>query len=348
MKSRHFFVLSALTLAASLTACGGGGSGSNTTPVSVGVGTAPVTAPVTVAPINTAIVTTVVAANYATGSEEQAAFNRLNAERGQCGFGLLTQAVQLDAAAKSHNDYQIINNLRSHFENLTQFPKGFTGAEGIDRAIAKGYIDSGSVSDEFTVKINLTNKSGSGDMGIRDLLSAPYHLAGLMDGNRDVGLSVRSSIETTPVGVNPSVFFHVNSSYKSVAGKQLITAGNVQTYPCQGSTGVSRQLTNETPNPIPGRDLSTNPIGTPIYIATRDGTQLTIATTSLKETISNTAIVLRIPITAENDPQAFYKANQGYVAPDAPLKALTQYTATVTGTANGAAFSKTFNFTTGA
>ena len=126
----------------------------------------------------------------------------------------------------------------------------------------------------------------------------------------------------------------------------MIAAGTIQTYPCNQSVGVNRQLTNKSPNPVPGRDLSANPIGTPIYIATRGGTPLTIATASLKETISNTAVVLRTPITASNDPHIAYKTNEGYVAPDAPLKALTQYTVTVTGTANGAAFSKTFSFTT--
>ena len=50
------------------------------------------------------LVGSVRSSTYAASSEELQAFNRLNAERSQCGFGLLAQSIQLDAAAKAHND----------------------------------------------------------------------------------------------------------------------------------------------------------------------------------------------------------------------------------------------------
>ena len=141
---------------------------------------------------------------------------------------------------------------------------------------------------------------------------------------------------------------HVNAAHKTAAGKQLTAAGTIQTYPCDGATDVNRQLKNEMPNPTPGRDLSVNPIGTPIYIATRFGDALTLASASMVETLTNTPVVLRIPVSEVNDPNLIYHGHEGYVAPDAPLKAGSQYTVTVTGSANGAAFSKTFSFKTGA
>jgi uncharacterized protein YkwD len=334
-------VMSMVSLCA-MVACGGGGGGASPT-----AGPAVTTAPAP-NPTNTTLVTTVPAAGYAAASEELAAFNLLNAERGRCGFGLLAQNGQLDAAAKAHNDYQIVNNTASHFQNQQQFPTGFTGARASDRALTAGYIDAGEVADEFTFASGTTDKTGIGERGVRGLLSAPYHLAGLMDGYRDVGMSARSSADTTPAGANARVILHINAAYKQAAGPQLIAAGSVATYPCAGSAGVNRQLKNETPNPVPGRDLALNPIGTPIYVSTRAGDVLTISSATMTETVAGTPVALRAPITASSDPASIYKSHQGYVAPDGPLKATTEYTVTVTGTANGVAFTTaSFRYTTG-
>lgn len=338
------FTAGALALAILLTACGGGGGSGGSGALATGpeINAAPVTSPT-----NTALVTSVPAAAYQAASEELTAFNLLNAERGRCGFGLLAQSTQLDAAARGQNDYQILNNTASHFQNQQQFPAGFTGATAADRAAAAGYMNAGEVADEFTFASGTTDKTGLGERGMRGLLSAPYHLAGLMGGYRDFGVSARSSTDTTPAGASARVILHVNAAYKMAAGPQLIAAGAVATYPCAGSTGVNRQLKNETPNPVPGRDLSLNPIGTPIYISTRSGAVLTIATAGMRETLTNTSVVLRIPVTSASDLAGIYKSHQAYVAPDAPLKPLVEYTVTVTGTAGGVAFTTTFPYTTG-
>ena len=347
MKSQHKTIAAlivAAVAAAALTACGGGGGGGASAPA-----TSPevITAPV-IASTNTALVTTVPAAAYPAASEELVAFNLLNAERGRCGFGLLAQSTQLDSAARSHNDYQIINNTASHNQNQTQFPTGFTGGQARDRAETAGYTDAGEVGDEFIFQPGTTVKTGIGERGMRGLLGAPYHLAGLMTGHRDVGISARSSAETTPAGVNNRVILHVNTGYKSVAEKQLIPFGALQTYPCQDSVEVNRELRNETPNPVPGRDLSVNPVGTPIYLATRFGDVLTIASAAIKSTASNTSVVLRTPVTSTTDAAALYRGHEAYFSPDAPLSPATSYTVTVTGTAGGVSFNRTFKFTTGA
>ena len=344
MKSQHKTIAALIVAAAALTACGGGGGGGASAPA-----TSPevITAPVT-SPTNTALVTSVPAAAYQAASEELAAFNLLNVERGRCGFGLLVQNVHLDVAAKGHNDYQIVNNTASHFQNQQQFPTGFTGARAADRSAAAGYTDVGEVADEFIFASGTTVKADlGGERAVRGLLVAPYHLSGLMGGYRDVGMSVRSSTDTTPAGANARVILHINAAFKQDAGPQLIAAGSVATYPCAGSVGVNRQLKNETPNPVPGRDLALNPIGTPIYISTRIGDVLTIATASMKETVAGTPVVLRSTITSVNDPAGIYKSHQAYVAPDSPLKPLIEYTVTISGTAGGSAFTTTFPYLTG-
>ena len=259
---------------------------------------------------------------------------------------MLAQSTQLDAAAKAHNDYQIINNTASHFENPTQFPIGFTGINAVDRARFQGYVNIGEITDEFVFS-NVIDRVNFGELGIRSLLNAPYHMASLMRNYRDVGLSIRASNETTPVGVSSRTFLHANLTYKTTTGPQQISTADVKTYPCQGSTGIFFRLANESPNPVPGRDLSQLPLGSSVYVMLREGQTLVIATATMRETLSNTPVVMRAPITSSNDPNGFFRPHEGYVVPDAPLKPSTQYSVRITGSNTGTAFVKSYSFTTG-
>jgi len=61
------------------------------------------------------------------------------------------------------------------------------------------------------------------------------------------------------------------------------------------------------------------------------------------------AVVMRSPVTGAADPNGRLANDPqiGYVLPDAPLQPNTSYRVTISGTNNGAAFQKTFTFTTG-
>ncbi|MDB5779023.1 MAG: Allergen V5/Tpx family protein [Polaromonas sp.] len=305
---------------------------------------------------NATIVTNIAAApSYAAGSEELAAYLLLNAERSRCGFGLLAASAPLDAAARAHADYQIINSQYTHQEIVSQFPDGFTGADPVARVRAQGYTDLGAVSDEIAMFMSSNpaqSKLGFGEKGIRGLLNAPYHLSGLMSGFRDVGVAVRSNDDTGRG--QRAVFVQVNAAHTASAGPQLPGSTDVQTYPCEGSTGLNRQLTDETPNPVPGRDLVASPLGSTVYIAVRPGNRLTITSAAMTQAASGQAVMLRKPITSENDPYAAscqqtgcFLPHQGYVVPEAPLLANTAYTVMLGGTNNGVAFSRSFTFSTG-
>ena len=317
--------LSAVALAA-LASCGGGGGGD-------GGGSTPSTFPVT----------------YAAGSEDLAAFNLLNLERERCGFGGLTQNAQLDAAAKAHADYQIFNNLISHVE-VAGNPNGFTGVLPSDRIAAAGYTDAGAVTDEIAGFIGINQKTGLGERALRNLLNAPYHLQGLMSGFRDVGLSVRSSLDTGTA--SSTVILQIDAAYKKSVDPQLLAASEVHTYPCEGTSGVNRQLTNEEPNPVPGRNLSTTPLGSSVYVSVRVGNVLTISSASMIQIGTGQSVTLRAPITAANDPYGpcgtgCFKPHQAYVVADAPLQAATSYQVSINGSNNGIPFARTFTFTTG-
>lgn len=324
MKTGNKFAIgmTALAVAATLAACGGGGGG--------GITAAPVTPATPAAPVVLAanLVTTVPAPTYT--DDPAAAYTLLNIERSTCGFGLLAQSTMLDAAARAHASYLATNLVFSHDE--TPGLPGFTGANPTDRAKAKGYAGSaGEVA-----------ASGTGAIAIRQLLSAPYHLRGLMDGYRDVGIGMQTS--TVP----EYPYFIADLGVQTAAGgNQLLSSTDVKTYPCDGSAGVNFQLRGETPSPVPDRNLSTNPIGTPIFVKVRDGNLLAITGATMVKVSTGTAITLRAPVIAANDPNKYYRGNEGYVAPDAPLEKGTAYQATIIGTNAGASFSRTINFTTG-
>ena len=336
----------ALALAALLSACGGGSDGDLPA-------TPPAQAATPASPNPSLVITPGAPPTYAPGSEELAAYTLLNAERGRCGFGLLAANAALDAAARSHADYLLINSLNSHLQNATQFPEGFTGTDASARVRAQGYTDLGGVTDEFSFFTSSRpplSKRGIGVLGIRGLLNAPYHLNELMTGYRDVGIAVRSS-EDTGKG-QEGVFVQINAAYTASAGPQLPGGSDVQTYPCEGTTGVNRQLTNETPNPVPGRDLRTAPLGSTVYIAVRQGNRLRVTSAAMTRADTGEAVQLRTPVTSANDPYGpcltgCFGPHQAYVVPDAPLLPDTAYTVMLGGTNNGAAFSRSFTFSTG-
>jgi uncharacterized protein YkwD len=326
-------------LFSALAACGGGDDGSSR-PSAGNVTTAPAGAQGGASPT-----TAVAASTYPQGSEELAAFNFLNGERGRCGFGQLAQNASLDAAAKAHADYQLVNNFFSHTEDRVNFPSGFTGTTMTDRFAVQGYTNWGGAVDEISGITGIADKAGFGVNGMRNLLNAPYHLKGMMSGMRDAGVAVRSSQDTGTS--TPRVILQWDGAYLRSAGPQTLGAADVLTYPCEGSTGVNRLLANESPEPVPGRNLLAEPLGTSVYVAARAGNTLVVSTVAMTNAGNGNPVTLRGVVTAANDPQREYGRGEAYVAADAPLEPNTAYQVNVSGTNNGAAFTRTFTFTTG-
>lgn len=333
-----------LTSAALIAACGGGGDDAVTPPV-----VPPIVAPVV--SLASTIVTSVPAPTYAAGSEELAAFNLLNKERTHCGFGLLAQNTKLDVAAKNHASYLILNHLQGHYQASGDL--GFTGVTPADRVLSAGYAASsigsyGQPSEAQTTVPNTNVLLGAGMIATRGLLSAPYHLMGMFSGYKDVGVSLvlAGTLLPSHTYVIPVFNFATPASFLP----QLPGDAEILTYPCQDSTGVNFQLANnENPHPIPGRHLGAQPIGHPILVSVRNGNVLTITSASLIKVSTGAAVTLRTPYStkATDVNPAYLYANEGYVLPDVPLEPNTQYQANITGGNNGAAFSRTFTFTTG-
>lgn len=343
----------ATALVAALSACGGGGdSAPVVAPAMPPVGIIPPVVEGTPPPAGSSsasLVGSVAAPSYSATleSEELAAFKHLNQERGRCGFGLLAQSTALDTAAKGHAQWQLINNVIGHFQ-VAGTP-GFTGIGPLDRAIAAGYVAPGAsvmIYDDIISLAGTRDKTGFGMASVQGLLNAPYHALSLLSTARDMGLAVRNDADVASTqGARVLTQFALGNQLPP--GPQVLGASDVTTYPCQGSTGVGRQLENESPNPVPGRDLASSPLGTTLVVVVRAGQTLAITQASMVNQATQVAVTLRPPTTAANDPNAHLGAHQVFISADAPLLPNTAYQVTLNGSNNGVAFSKLLSFTTG-
>lgn len=340
-----FLILAGLTTA--LAACGGGGSGTATPAASSQ--TASVAAPTPVAPTPdpvATVVTTAALSTYQAGSEQANVFALLNAERGRCGFGLLTQSAQLDQAATAHANYLTANSLDYGHQEAAGLPF-FTGTQEADRAKAAGYTNP--------VGADLATNSGpAGAAGklrttkqVRGLLGAPYHLFSLMDSYADAGIGYSQT--QSPVGTATLEKSALNITLGRRAGVNDLAADQVSTYPCAGSTGVNPSLADETPSSIPlnlAQDYRA--YGTPIVVKVRAGKVLNLNNATITPAAGGAAIQAQI-VSQANDPQkgALMRADSAYILPLAPLQAGGSYMVTVSGTNDNAVFTKTFSFSTG-
>lgn len=353
LPSKPFRTLAILITAAGvLSACGGGSSSVPAPAPSGPPGPPPDVAAVFSTP-SLALVASVPTPTYPVGSEELAAFNKLNEERGACGFGLLKQDIRLDAAAKGHADWKLFNGYGGHYQDAT-LPL-FTGVGPNERVAGAAYANFGTfqVFDEIVGARGTSDKTGYGISSVRDLLNAPLHAQGMLSGAIDVGIAIRSSADVGVSPTGPRVENQYDLAYMKTTGHQDPAAQVLLTYPCQGRTGVARQLNNEDPNPVPGRDLLAQPLGSSVQLRVRDGQILRLTTYTMTEIGTGTSVTVRPPVGAlyNNEQYAGTTAAQGthrtWIAADAPLKALTPYLVSLAGTIDGVAFSRQFVFTTG-
>ncbi|SEB26337.1 CAP domain-containing protein [Variovorax sp. YR216] len=323
-------------VAFALTACGGGGGG--------GTGGYPAAMSTTTStPSSTATGSSTGTQQTAAepGSEELAAFELLNDERLKCGFGPLVRNSALDAAARGHANWLLLNNRNGHYQ--TERTQGFTGVNVLDRASTAGY-SAGWVEDE-NASFARSSATGVGQLSIRTLLSGPYHMRGLVDGYRDVGLAVMTSEEAGATNQAKRVVAQVDIGYTGKDGRRSSSPGVVSTYPCDGTNGTFAQSTSESPNPVPGR---TSPTGQPIFVFGDYGKSLTISSALLQEVITGNTPTLLPTMSATTDPNGYLWAHEAAILPDQPLKTSTAYRVTIVGINAGKPFTKTFTFTTGA
>ncbi|MCW5221983.1 CAP domain-containing protein [Verminephrobacter aporrectodeae subsp. tuberculatae] len=281
----------------------------------------------TLAPAASAIVTSVPAATYAASSSEALAYETLNAERSRCGFGLLAQNARLDQAATAHLNYSAQNNVVDHLQEPGK--TGFTGGDPADRVAAVGY-DRRQVGETMS-SVSFTENA---EYAVRRTLSAPYHALVALHGFHDVGLAW---------GPTADGFRTLVMVFGLTRNAEHQDAGKILTYPCEGSAGVFAARGAEMPTPFPAEADAI--WGQPILV--KGASDLRLAAASITGPGGSVAIKALYGDGQTTDPNGRCKAAVACVIPVA-LATNTTYTATVSGTNAGAAFTSTFSFRTGA
>jgi len=271
-------------------------------------------------------------------------FVTLNAARWGSNAGFLRQSTKLDLAASRHAAYMIANPTElSHSE--TPGHSLFSGTSATERAIAAGYV--GRVSEEFAF----------GSDCVPSLLATVWHLVGLLQGHRDVGLAQLTSS-------NGSNLCVIELGY--VDSPQVGEAGTMVVYPANNESSVSLGFALDTESPRPLPQLS-GIVGQPIYVGIANSTEFeinatsSVSITSFKITdptgasvpallLKNSKAVVSVGVETANDPSTdlYLSTSQMVLVPKTALKTNTTYVVDFSATYNGILHSKRWSFSTGA
>ncbi|MFP3708507.1 CAP domain-containing protein [Paraburkholderia sp. SIMBA_009] len=327
MKQKNISAVTAFAFAATLAlaACGGGGGGGDSASGTNNSSTG------SAAPsASTGNVTT---PEYTATSAQLAVFNTINTRRQQCGFPALIENTVLDSAAQAHASYMGQNGGVITDTEVSSNP-GFTGATYSDRATKAGFPSSVfSTGESAGYYTNATlAESAYGEQIASEWLSGVYH-------------SAIASWPVTQIGVGwteltyngfPQVLSAIN-----FANLQPMTGSLPLTYPCEGTTDVPYEVAGETPTP-PNVGTTWGPA---ITIGGNPTDQIRMTSGTITDTSGN-VISLQV-LDSSSDTTHSIASYQGVAYPAVALSQNTKYTATLNGTYNGVAFSRTFSYTTG-
>ncbi|WP_188567768.1 CAP domain-containing protein [Undibacterium terreum] len=319
--------LTLISIASSLvlTACGGGSTGA----------TSSVTPPVStpgVTPAN--LQTTVPNPTYATNSVQLQTFTELNAFRVAAGLGKVAQSAALDRSAQNHDNYMVLNQIYSHFEDAGK--PGFTGVDPQSRG---GFVSYGGLVGEA---LSFSTGCAVSLTAIECLKSTVYHRSILLDQSiKDVGIDfARGLMNAVTIDVG------------SVGVGQNNSSDFVTVYPLDGQTNVPLYMSQEAPDPTP--DVPANPQGGrdfalyttyPISVNSARGTTISVTSFTVTENGNNAPQDLRI-LTAKNDPNRLLAQNEVYAVGKKAFAPSTDYSVHFSGSVNGKAIDLAWSFRT--
>lgn len=331
----------ALAAAFALSACGGGGGGGNdsasvsNTPSgnsspgnsSSGSTTQPVTG-------------TQTTPQYAGDSAQSAAFALLNQYRQQCGFNALQQNTVLDTAAENHATWEGLNRTVSDSEQSGQ--AGFTGTDYQARATYAGFPNSvfvtgASSGGDAVFSANFVAAT-AGQKFVYNLLGGVYH-------------AVVAAYPANIVGFGEYETQSTSGTYTYTDSWQTVTFASTQsqsisnaplTFPCEGVSGLPYREVGEEPTPP---NASSSGTGMPVVVMGNVGDKIVLQSATMTDGAGN-VITLQL-LNSATDPNNLVAAREAIAYPTSPLEANTSYMVSLTGTYNGAQFSRSFKFSTG-
>lgn len=320
-------------ISALLAACGGGGS-TPTSSVSNAGGSNGTGGNSTSIPVPAG--TTLATPDYAAGSAKEQILAALNAARVQCGFPAFRENSILNKAAQNHADYMLANGTVITDAEVSG-NAGFTGVTGQDRANAQGWpaaIGAGT-ANAGAIYTNAVLTQAQYGQSIVDAWSVGvYHQVVIASTTTLVGVGLS---QTTYNGF-PQALGGVELGYDG-STPPIVTGTGPLTFPCQGTSGVPYKGLNEIPAP-PGTAGSW---GTPVTITGNVGDTISLSAATMT---SPTGMITLQILNSDTDPAKLVARFQAVAYPTSPLQPNTTYTVNLSGTYNGAAFSRSFTFTT--
>jgi uncharacterized protein YkwD len=309
---RWRLIAGALVTSGALLACGGGGSG----------GSAP-------APTTTGTVPVETGSPASVGNIAVDGLNWINYRRTQIGMPVLTRNSVVDTAAQAHSTYQKANNTVSHDE--VQGKTGFTGVHLLDRLNAAGYFFANS-SYAYGEVISAST-SNSGFFMSEELITAIYHRFIIFEPKfKEIG----TGAATTSAGYTYFTSdFTANNGYGPGIGR-----GQVVSWPANGQKNVTPNFFSdyESPDPVAGQ----NEVGYPVSVHADINVILAVQSFTIRpHGGSDLSVKLLAHASDAETPQS-----AAAIVPLAVLKANTTYDVSFTGTADGAAISRSWSFTT--
>lgn len=339
-----------------LTACGGGGGSSND---SINNTTTP----------NPTV-------NTDTRTAEAVAFELLNRNRTQCGFGALTRNQALDITASNHANYMRVVSesnklpIPSH-EETTLTANGTTLANtGVVNPYFSGYsllerlnpttLGSNAVKTNYaessyaenlamqTLSTSNTNFVMNSNVAVQNrmlgLLAAPYHMQGLLVPQfKEVGIGYQEA-KWLRDGI-----YRIGSILEVVTAlpkdAPLEEPSQTVSYPCEGVM-TAYELTDEQPNPFAdGRNLKIHPVGQPIYV--RAPSNKVIVDGSATISYNGQSVGYLHKLMASNDINKKLSPNEMVFIPDNKLQPNTTYRVNyLIMFTDGTRENRSFNFTT--
>ncbi len=291
------------------------------------------------------LVTEVSAPSYAPGSSERAVFDALNDARARGNFGLLAQDGRLDTAAARHAEYlaQHLGGAISHQQDARL--AGFSGETPLERVRASGY--------ETALAFEAIS-SGTSAAACLELLNTVYHLGVLMIGATEVGIAVNPEagcvIEPQLPGRRPRM--------------QTRRAGTLGVYPYPGQAGVPTAFMPATEMPNPAPDLGDALAGPPILADLNSEAAGALAASDIViERFALTEVAGARPVEARvlasrgvaaapgagldlRVDRRLASAGHVFLLPMHALKPQTAYAVDFSGSANGFALSRRWEFRT--
>jgi hypothetical protein len=259
-----------------------------------------------------------------TGPAEQQALDRLNYYRRLAGTPLLQLHPALVTAAQNHVTYLDLNinddSAKIYWPHgEVEGKPGYTGRWSGDRAMASGY--------PWNAGWEVISFDNDPLVSVDNLIATVFHRVTMLDPYMEYMGYGRGRVGSG--GADVIDFGHGTSNTNR---QQVIV------YPADGQTNVPvLWLGGETPSPLPP-DAPPSAVGFPITIQPSAYVALQVTQAELRDGSGRSVAVYPNPSTCGTTCHA--------IIPISPLQNATAYTVHVLGSVDGAAFERTWTFTT--